>query len=124
MAFFLAASIYIRRVRNIQMKNGLCKCEGGGWSVLPTQCILATGFARPDYLTTDRQTDITYLLLLLLLLLPPNKTLFSDCEMIHLQRGILRSSFACTFESLMDDGDTCISFSCLVGRKGATKRNS
>lgn len=65
--FWLPVYIYIyihSASKKDPTENGLCKCEGGGWSVLPTRCILATGFARSDYLTTDRQTDITYLLLL------------------------------------------------------------
>lgn len=37
--------------------------------------------------------------------------MFCDCGNGSIYKwGILRISFACTFESLMDDGDTCIRY--------------
>lgn len=125
MAFFwlpVYLYIYIRRVIKIQLKT-----DSANAKVVVGQYYLHNVFsplvllARTTLQQTDRQILPTYLPTYLL---PPNKTLFCDCGMIHLQRGILMSSFACTFESLMMDGDTCISFSYLVGTKGAGKRNS
>lgn len=116
MAFILAASIYIyiRRVRNIQLKTDSANAKlVVGQYYLPDVFSPLVLLARTILRQTDRQTDIRYLPTYYYY--PLNKTLFCDCEMIPLQRGILRSSFAYTFESLMMDGDTCRSFSYLVG---------
>lgn len=92
------------------------------WLVSTTYPMYSRHWFCSPGLSYDRQTDRQILGTYLPTYYPLNKTLFCDCEMIHLQRGILRSSFAYTFEGLMDDGDTCTSFSFLVGWKGASKR--
>lgn len=121
--FWLPVYIYIRRERKMQLRTDSTNAK-----VVVGQYYLPDVFSPLVLLARtipyNRQTDRYYLPTYLPTYYPLNKTLFCGCEMIHLQRGILRSSFPCTLESLMDDGDTCRSFSYLVGWKGAGKRNS